>query len=29
VLSLPLFPSMTAEQVSYVAASVLEVVGRK
>ena len=29
VLSLPLFPSMTAEQVSYVANSVLEVVGKK
>jgi len=29
VLSLPLFPSMTAEQVNYVATSVLEVVGRK
>jgi len=26
VLSVPLFPSMTAEQVNYVAASVLEVV---
>ncbi len=29
VLSLPLFPGMTAEQVSYVAASVMEVVGKK
>jgi dTDP-4-amino-4,6-dideoxygalactose transaminase len=29
VLSLPLFPGMTAEQISYVAASVLDVVGRK
>jgi dTDP-4-amino-4,6-dideoxygalactose transaminase len=29
VLSLPLFPAMTAEQVNYVAASVLEVVGKK
>jgi dTDP-4-amino-4,6-dideoxygalactose transaminase len=29
VLSLPLFPGMTAEQVNYVATSVLEVVGRK
>jgi dTDP-4-amino-4,6-dideoxygalactose transaminase len=29
VLSLPLFPSMTAEQVKYVASSVLEVVGKK
>jgi dTDP-4-amino-4,6-dideoxygalactose transaminase len=29
VLSLPLFPSMTAEQINYVAASVLEVVGKK
>src|SRR6202050_1060323 len=28
-LSLPLFPSMTAEQANYVATSVLEVVGRK
>jgi dTDP-4-amino-4,6-dideoxygalactose transaminase len=29
VLSLPLFPSMTAQQVSYVTASVLEIVGKK
>jgi dTDP-4-amino-4,6-dideoxygalactose transaminase len=29
VLSLPLFPSMSAEQVNYVAAAVLEVVGKK
>jgi len=29
VLSLPLFPSMTTEQVHYVASSVLEVVGKK
>jgi dTDP-4-amino-4,6-dideoxygalactose transaminase len=29
VLSLPLFPGMTAEQVNYVATSVLEVVGKK
>ena len=29
VLSLPLFPGMTAEQVNHVATSVLEVVGRK
>ena len=29
VLSLPIFPEMTAEQVSYVANSVLEFVGRK
>jgi DegT/DnrJ/EryC1/StrS aminotransferase family len=29
VLSLPLFPSMTAEQVNYVATSVLDVVGKK
>jgi dTDP-4-amino-4,6-dideoxygalactose transaminase len=29
VLSLPLFPSMTAEQVNYVGESVLEVVGKK
>jgi dTDP-4-amino-4,6-dideoxygalactose transaminase len=29
VLSLPLFPGMTTEQVNYVAASVLEVVGKK
>jgi len=29
VLSLPIFPGMTAEQISYVAASVLDVVGRK
>jgi dTDP-4-amino-4,6-dideoxygalactose transaminase len=29
VLSLPIFPQLTAEQVSYVASSVLEVVGRK
>jgi len=29
VLSLPLFPSMTAEQVNYVANAVLEVVGKK
>jgi dTDP-4-amino-4,6-dideoxygalactose transaminase len=29
VLSLPLFPGMTAEQVHYVATSVLEVVGKK
>jgi len=29
VLSLPLFPGMTAEQVNYVASSVLEVVGKK
>ncbi|MGA7920782.1 MAG: DegT/DnrJ/EryC1/StrS family aminotransferase [Candidatus Acidiferrales bacterium] len=29
VLSLPLFPTMTAEQVKYVADSVLEAVGRK
>jgi dTDP-4-amino-4,6-dideoxygalactose transaminase len=29
VLSLPLFPCMTAEQVNYVAASVLEGIGKK
>jgi dTDP-4-amino-4,6-dideoxygalactose transaminase len=29
VLSLPLFPSMTAEQVNYVATSMLGVVGKK
>ena len=29
VLSLPIFPGMTAEQVSYVANSVLEIVGKK
>lgn len=29
VLSLPIFPQMTAEQVNYVAGSVLEVVGKK
>ena len=29
VLSLPIYPQMTAEQVGYVAGSVLEVVGRK
>ena len=29
VLSLPIFPGMTAEQVNYVATSVLEVVGKK
>jgi dTDP-4-amino-4,6-dideoxygalactose transaminase len=29
VLSLPLFPGMTAEQVKYVATSVLEIVGKK
>jgi len=29
VLSLPIFPQMTAEQVGYVASSVLDVVGRK
>ncbi|HEY4950882.1 MAG TPA: DegT/DnrJ/EryC1/StrS family aminotransferase [Candidatus Acidoferrales bacterium] len=29
VLSLPIFPSMTAEQVNYVASAVLEVVGKK
>jgi dTDP-4-amino-4,6-dideoxygalactose transaminase len=29
VLSLPIFPSMTAEQVNYVATTVLEVVGKK
>src|ERR1700678_1383531 len=29
VLSLPLFPSMTAEQVNYVATAVLEVLGKK
>jgi dTDP-4-amino-4,6-dideoxygalactose transaminase len=29
VLSIPLFPSMTTEQIEYVASAVLEVVGRK
>lgn len=29
VLSLPLFPALTAEQVNYVAQSILEIVGRK
>jgi dTDP-4-amino-4,6-dideoxygalactose transaminase len=29
VLSLPLFPSMTAEQVKRVASAVLEIVGKK
>ena len=29
VLSLPIFPSMTAEQVNYVASAVVEVVGKK
>ena len=29
VLSIPLFPGMTAEQIEHVASAVLEVVGRK
>jgi dTDP-4-amino-4,6-dideoxygalactose transaminase len=29
VLSLPIFPGMTAEQLNYVASAVLEVVGKK
>jgi len=29
VMSLPIFPGITAEQISYVAGSVLEIVGKK